>query len=424
MAEKERASRQVIVISLITAACLIGDSMLYIVLPICFAQAGLSSLWEVGIILSVNRLVRLPLNPMVGWLYRHISDRTGIFIATVLATITTFSYAFADGFAVWLLLRCLWGIAWTLLRLGGFYCILNVSSDDNRGYFMGLYNGLYRIGSLAGMLLGGIFADWLGFSVTCMLFGACTAVTIVLGFICVPRGNSGVPAGTQAEERSLTWLWKDGTVLWVMATGLVVALIYQGLYASTLSELIRIHFGSSVTLLGGVAVGAATLGGVLQAIRWGWEPWLAPGIGVLSDRRFGRRSMMVVSLAFGVVVFGLVALRLPLPLWLAVLIGIQLTGTSLTTIADSVASDTASVRGGRVFMMWYSFAVDLGAALGPILAYLLNDMWGMDTAYAGTAVLLLILAVKWYWSAPLLKPFVRPRTGTGSGSPREMTRLS
>ena len=51
MAEKGRASRQVIVISLITAACLIGDSMLYIVLPICFAQAGLSSLWEVGIIL-------------------------------------------------------------------------------------------------------------------------------------------------------------------------------------------------------------------------------------------------------------------------------------------------------------------------------------------------------------------------------------
>ena len=110
----------------------------------------------------------------------------------------------------------------------------------------------------------------------------------------------------------MTWLWKDGTVLWVMATGLVVALIYQGLYASTLSELIRIHFGSSVTLLGGVVVGAATLGGVLQAIRWGWEPWLAPGIGVLSDRRFGRQSMMVISLAFGVVVFGLVALSLPL----------------------------------------------------------------------------------------------------------------
>lgn len=407
MADRERSSRQVIVISLITAACLIGDSMLYIVLPICFAQAGLSSLWEVGIILSANRLVRLPLNPVVGWLYRHMSDRTGIFVATVLATVTTFSYAFADGFAEWLFLRCLWGVSWTLLRLGGFYCILNVSSDDDRGYFMGLYNGLYRLGSLAGMLLGGIFADWLGFSLTCIVFGACTAVTIVLGLIFVPRGNGGVPAGVRTEGRSLSWLWKDNAVLWVMATGLVVALIYQGLYAATLSELIRIHFGSSIALFGGIAVGAATLGGILQAVRWGWEPWLAPGIGVLSDRRFGRRSMMVASLGVGVVVFGLVALSLPLPLWLIVLLGIQLTGTSLTTIADSVASDTASVRGGRVFMMWYSFSVDLGAALGPILAYLINDMWGMDAAYAGTAVLLLIFAVKWYCSAPLLKPFVR-----------------
>lgn len=205
----------------------------------------------------------------------------------------------------------------------------------------------------------------------------------------------------------MTWLWKNDTVLRVMATGLVVALIYQSLYASTLSELIRIYFGNSVTLLGGVAVGAATLGGVLQAIRWGREPRLAPGISVLSDRRFGRRSMTVVSLAFGMVVFGFVALHLPLSLWLTVLIGIQLTGTSLTTIADSTASDMASVRGGQVFMVWYSFAVNLGAALGSILVYLLNNMWGMDMAYTGTAVLLLILVVKWYWSAPLLKPFVR-----------------
>ena len=244
MAKVERTSRQVVVLSLITAACLIGDSMLYIVLPVHFAEAGLASLWEVGIILSVNRLVRLPLNPAVGWLYRRISDRTGIFIATVLATLTTFGYAFADGFAAWLFLRCLWGVAWTLLRLGGFYCILGVSSDGDRGYFMGLYNGLYRSGSLVGMLFGGIFADWIGFPFTAMLFGACTAVTIVLGLAYVPRGTGALPAGAVREENA--WRWKDGAVLWVMATGLVVALIYQGLYAATLSQLVQSHFGGDV----------------------------------------------------------------------------------------------------------------------------------------------------------------------------------
>ena len=45
MVGKEGATRRVIVLSLITAACLIGDSMLYIVLPVHFAEAGLGSLW-------------------------------------------------------------------------------------------------------------------------------------------------------------------------------------------------------------------------------------------------------------------------------------------------------------------------------------------------------------------------------------------
>lgn len=399
MVGKEGAARRVIVLSLITAACLIGDSMLYIVLPVHFAEAGLGSLWEVGIILSANRLVRLPLNPAVGWLYRRISDRTGIVIATVLAAFTTLGYAYAHGFVMWLALRCVWGAAWTLLRLGAFYCILNVSSDGDRGYFMGLYNGLYRLGSLGGMLAGGLLADLLGFSATALLFGACTALTIVPSLVFVPRGKGPQPVSASGAPSEAV-AWRESTVLWVMATGLVVALIYQGLYASTLSRLINVHAGSSVTVWG-VAVGAATLAGALQALRWAWEPWLAPWFGRLSDRRFGRRAVMTASLGAGAIFFGLAALTLPLPLWIGALLGAQLAGTSLTTCADAVASDAASVAGGRTFMMWYSFAADLGAALGPLIAYLINDLWSMDAAYAGTAGLLLLFTLKWFRAAPV-----------------------
>lgn len=399
MAGKDDSARQVIVLSLITAVCLLGDSMLYIVLPVHFAEAGLGSLWEVGIILSVNRLVRLPLNPAVGWLYRRISDRTGIVIATVLAAFTTLGYAYAHGFVMWLVLRCVWGAAWTLLRLGGFYCILSVSSEGDRGYFMGLYNGLYRLGSLGGMLAGGLLADLLGFSVTALLFGAFTALTIVPSLLFVPRGGCPLSASVPGAP-SASVPWKDSNVLWVMATGLVVALIYQGLYASTLSRLIDVHAGSRVDMWG-VVIGAATLAGALQALRWAWEPWLAPWFGLLSDRRFGRRAVMAASLGAGAVFFGLAALTLPLPLWIGALLGAQLAGTSLTTCADAVASDAASVAGGRAFMMWYSFAADLGGALGPLLAYLMNDLWSMDAAYACTAGLLLLFALKWCHSAPV-----------------------
>ncbi|MDV2687405.1 hypothetical protein RYX56_23955, partial [Alkalihalophilus lindianensis] len=57
----------VISISLVTAICLVGDSMLYIALPIFWKEVGLDSLWQVGILLSINRFIRLPFNPIIGW---------------------------------------------------------------------------------------------------------------------------------------------------------------------------------------------------------------------------------------------------------------------------------------------------------------------------------------------------------------------
>ena len=117
----------------------------YIVLPVHYQDAGLSSLWEVGIILSMNRLIRLPLNPLVGRLYRVISIRGGILLATLLAAVSTLGYALAESLAVWLLLRAVWGLSWTLLRIGGFFCILDVSDNSTRGYYMGLYLSLIHI---------------------------------------------------------------------------------------------------------------------------------------------------------------------------------------------------------------------------------------------------------------------------------------
>lgn len=104
-------TRPIVIIALVTAACLVGDSMLYVVLPTHWQDMGLSSLWQIGIILSVNRLIRLPLNPLVSYLYRKISARNGILIALSLAVITTAGYGIVNNFYIFILLRCLWGFA-------------------------------------------------------------------------------------------------------------------------------------------------------------------------------------------------------------------------------------------------------------------------------------------------------------------------
>ena len=385
--------KPVVVLALLTAACLVGDSMLYIVMPTHWQEFGLDSLWEVGILLSANRLVRLPLNPLVGWVYKRISTRQGVLIASVLALLTTLSYGFVKGFYPLLLIRCIWGIAWTFLRLGSFFTIAECSTDTNRGHCMGVFNGLYRLGSLAGMLAGGFIADLFGLTTTALFFGAVTLSAIPVAFFHVPDAKN---RNTDATEKSapLSILWQDSTIFWALTTGAVVAMIYQGIFTSTLSYLVQIHNSSYIDILG-FGVGAASLAGILQAIRWSWEPWLAPWVGIKSDGRHGRKKVLLLSLLLATGLFCLLPFNMPLFPWLLLVMGVQLTATALTTLTDAVAADAATRSSKILVLTAYSLAIDLGSAIGPFVGYVLNSVVDPYAAYWAAALSLGLISLAW-----------------------------
>jgi len=388
---KEHAS--VVGLSLLTAACLLGDSMLYVVLPIHWREAGLSSLWEVGVLLSVNRLARLPLNPLVGWTLGRIDVKTGMVFAAILAVLTTGGYAVCQGFGLWIVMRCLWGLSWTFLRLGGYFAVLEISSESNRGKLIGTFNGLYRLGSLAGMLLGGFLSDWLGLRATSAIFAVLTLAAIPVALRSLPRGK-----GWEARKTSSAALRSclaDGSFLLILLTGLLLALVYWGILTSTLSRLIEAHYGKSMDLFG-IALGAASIGGALQALRWGWEPFVAPMVGRLSDGRFGRPPVLIAALAASSVLFALVPVRLPTVFWLALVLAVLLTATITGTVSDALACDAAYGSGRKMLMAAYTFAVDLGAAIGPLVAYSADEIWGPFAVYWIVAAVMLLSAWRWY----------------------------
>ena len=387
--------KPVIVLALLTAACLVGDSMLYIVMPTHWQEFGLDSLWEVGVLLSANRLVRLPLNPVVGWAYKRISTRQGVLIAAILALLTTLSYGFVKGFYPLLLIRCIWGVAWSFLRLGSFFAIADCASDTNRGHCMGVFNGLYRLGILFFFLLGGFIADLFGLSATALFFGAVTFSAIPAAFLSVPAAKNHSNSPAEAPP-PLSVLWRDAGVLLALVTGAVVAMIYQGVFTATLSYLVETHNSSTVSLAGFV-FGAASLAGILQAIRWSWEPWLAPWVGIKSDGRHGRKKVLLLSLFLAALLFCLLPLDIPLLPWLLVVMGVQVTATALTTLTDAVAADAANRAAKVLVLTAYSLAIDLGSAIGPIIGYLLNSNLDPYAAYWMAAVSLLALAVAWLW---------------------------
>ena len=55
--------------------------------------------------------------------------------------------------------------------------------------------------------------------------------------------------------------------------------------------MVALHVGE-LALAGGLVIGCATLAGTLQALRWLWEPWLAPWFGRLSDGPRGRGPVL------------------------------------------------------------------------------------------------------------------------------------
>ncbi len=396
-----KCRREVLIFALLTAACVAADAMLYVTLPVFRREAGLDSLWEVGVVLALNRLARLPLNPFTGWVYTRLNTKTCAVFAALLSVLIPVGYAFASSLAAWAALRVLWGLAWSLLKLGGLFTVMAAAGERNRGYFMGLFTGTYRLGNLAGMLGGGLLADLAGLRVA-LLAGAAAAALALPAALFLLRGVPPAPRITRNSAVSPKVLLRSPEIFWVLATCMAVTLIIEGFFMSTLSALMAHHWGASITVLG-VTAGCATAAGVMQSLRWGWDPLLSPLVGRLSDGRLGRVTMFAAGCWTAAALFLLIGLSLPLGPWLAAIAAVELCCTAMTTLSDALAADAAS-RSNAVFVMTaYTLAIDLGAALGPLGGFAVISLWGMNTAYALAAAVLALFALKWTFRPPVRK---------------------
>ena len=145
------------------AISLLGDATLYTVLPspAIAAQAGVT-LAMVGVLLGVNRAVRLAFNSPVGLLYDRLPRRRLLVASMGLGTLSSVIYALGAGFWPLFAGRVLWGLAWSLLWIGGNTVVLDLSTDQNRGRLSGLFQMWFFLGVGLASFLGGLFTDLLG----------------------------------------------------------------------------------------------------------------------------------------------------------------------------------------------------------------------------------------------------------------------
>jgi predicted MFS family arabinose efflux permease len=110
--------------ALVVSASLLGDTLLYTVLPVQASSLGVSRP-TVGVILSLNRWVRLGTNPLAARLYERLPAGPLVLAAILLTGVATSMYALPTALAVFFAGRLLWGFCYSLLRLGSFLAALD-----------------------------------------------------------------------------------------------------------------------------------------------------------------------------------------------------------------------------------------------------------------------------------------------------------
>ena len=350
-----RPSRPVVLIALATAFSLLGDQTLYSVLPTYYTELGLMP-YQVGLILSVNRWIRLLTNHLAERLTRYYNLTGLAVLALVLGAGTTFVYGINALFPILLAARILWGLSWSFIRQIGLMTVVDSSPDVTIGRMMGYYNGISRLGSVGGNLIGALGHDLIGFTMTRPLFGGLS----LLGVPLVVLSRKGLPHIDRSVETSASPVGQNPTMY---VCGFIVGCVGAGLMMSTLGSVLKENVGDSLSV-GAFVIGVATLNGLLLAARWVVDGLTAPLLGAYSDR-IGRRRAELLFFSVGAIALlpastthGTITLVLMVLLFFSSGVG-----------ATVVMMAEAGTRGPRTVAA-YVTSSDLGSATGPMLGWM------------------------------------------------------
>jgi MFS family permease len=390
-----RQGRSIQMIALATAVSLMGDSMLYIVLPLHYEAAGLDALWQVGLILAFNRLIRLPFGPIVAWAVRKISIRTSLRIACILAVVTTIGYGFANDLTMWLILRGIWGIAWATFRIAGIHAVTALTDVSNRGHWTGIYNSWFRMGSMTGMIGGAVLSELAGIDVTAWILGAMMACTIPLSWRSLPsvRIQQTMDEPVQPSVTFKVWLRTHREMMAVWLSALGFAAVFHGMLTSILSLVVQERMDAPLTI-GGWAIGAALVSSILLSIHWLWDPWFLPWIGRISDQ-YGRAILLCLGFGLAALLLSLVATANALLWFVILLMLVFMCSGTIHTAMEAKVGDLAEHQSGTLVIAGYTMSIDIGSSVGPIMAYALGSSQGMDALFLVMAGLTAFCALYW-----------------------------
>lgn len=346
----------------------LGDALIYVVLPLYPAVFGVD-LAMVGVLLAVNRIIRILGYGWVGPLSRKFGANALAAGACAAAAASTLAYGLTTGFILLLLARLTWGAAYGVLNLTNM--AYAYGDGQGAGRRLGLNRAVGTLGPVFALGAGGFLVTLVGPQQVFVIYGLIGLLAIPLA-LRLPKLQDAIeeksaPAGSRWKPAPLNILF------------FVIALAADGVFTATLS----------ILLAGIVPVSSALIGaGLLLALQRVIAIVLALASGPLVDRLDPRRLLAPATL---VVAVGLAAIAAGyIYAGALVLIVFRAVLAIVGPILAAQRAPTDRINAMAAYATWN----DTGLALGPLVGTLAVAWAGFSATYALLAAAI-VVALAW-----------------------------
>lgn len=186
-------------IGLAVCLSLVGDLSLFAVLPTHYADAGLTLL-NLGLILSIHRLIRIPGNPLAGYIIDRWGRRKPFLLGMVFAFLSTAGYGLVHGLLPLVMARILWGIAWMFINIGALSMVIDLSQPATRGAYTGRMTAWYMVGLAVGPILGGFLVDLLTYKTAMLVCSVFPFTGLLIALRLIPDTRRAVDELPEPES--------------------------------------------------------------------------------------------------------------------------------------------------------------------------------------------------------------------------------
>lgn len=155
----------------------LGDAILYPVLPVYAEKLGIPLLW-VGLLLSINRFVRIVSNTWIANIINKIGMKKVLLIASFFSVVTTIFYGLKLGLTTFIIARIIWGLSYSGLKIATLNYAAKVKKQS--GLIFGLTQSIKSLGALAALWIGPIVMDYFGIENGFFAIASVSLMAIVL----------------------------------------------------------------------------------------------------------------------------------------------------------------------------------------------------------------------------------------------------